>query len=178
MPWRLGYVRRIRVGPSRSSLWWLLVVLLAGFDTLSQAHANNDRIILAAYCVGYYKYTVQEMQRSLNESRQWGRLNANRPQEEMQEWQRVVDTSERELRGETLKLERLQKYLSQSLGAEDTNDLSLAIVTAERRAQDDLRACYTEAAPAHEVPPSCKRVQHCRDIDDRSLLSTETEPDR
>jgi hypothetical protein len=43
--------------------------------------------------------------------------------------------------------------------------MALAILKAERRAQDDLRACFNEAAPGQDVPASCKRVRRCREAD-------------
>jgi hypothetical protein len=61
-----------------------------------------------------------------------------------------------------LELDRLQKYLAQSHVTDDLNNVSLAVLMAELRGQDDLRACFNEAAPAQEVPPSCERVRRCR----------------
>ena len=142
-------------------------VLVSGFAILGLlTKAYADDAIFAAYCVGYYKYTVQEMQRSLNLSRQWANGEADQPADERQAWQRVIDTNERELHREMLELDRLQKYLAQSHVADDLNNVSLAILMAELRGQDDLRACFNEAAPAQEVPPSCERVRRCRHADD------------
>jgi pyruvate formate-lyase activating enzyme-like uncharacterized protein len=138
----------------------LLVSAFAIMGLLTRAHAADA--IFAAYCVGYYKYTVQEMQRSLNLSRQWAKGYADQPADERQAWQKVIDTNERELQREMLELDRLEKYLAQSHVTDDLNNVSLAILMAELRGQDDLRACFNEAAPAHEVPPSCERVRRCR----------------
>ena len=138
----------------------LLVSAFAIFGFLTCVHAGDA--IFAAYCVGYYKYTVQEMQRSLNLSRQWAKGYADQPADEKQAWQKVIDTNERELQREMLELDRLQKYLAQSHVTDDLNNVSLAILMAELRGQDDLRACFNEAAPAQEVPPSCERVRRCR----------------
>jgi hypothetical protein len=138
----------------------LLVSAVAILALLPQAHAGDA--IFAAYCVGYYKYTVQEMQRSLNLSRQWADGYADQRADERQAWQKVIDTNERELQREMLELDRLQKYLAQSHVTDDLNNVSLAVLMAELRGQDDLRACFNEAAPAQEVPPSCERVRRCR----------------
>jgi hypothetical protein len=141
----------------------LLVSGLAILGWLAPAHADNDRVVLAAYCVGYYKYTVQEMQRSLNENRQWAQRYASRPEEDRQAWQKVIDASQRELQGEILELDRSREYLAQSLMANEPSNLPLEVLMAERRAQDDLRACFNEAAPGQDVPPSCTRVRRCRE---------------
>jgi hypothetical protein len=138
----------------------LLVSAVAILGSLTGAHAGDA--IFAAYCVGYYKYTVQEMQRSLNLSRQWANGYADQRADEKQAWQKVIDTNERELQREMLELDRLQKYLAQSHVTDDLNNVSLAVLMAELRGQDDLRACFNEAAPAQEVPPSCERVRRCR----------------
>jgi hypothetical protein len=138
----------------------LLVSTVAILGLLPRAHAGDA--IFAAYCVGYYKYTVQEMQRSLNLSRQWANGYADQPADERQAWQKVIDTNERELQREMLELDRLQKYLAQAHVTDDLNNVSPAILMAELRGQDDLRACFNEAAPAQEVPPSCERVRRCR----------------
>ena len=138
----------------------LRVSAVAILGSLTQAHAGDA--IFAAYCVGYYKYTVQEMQRSLNLSRQWANGYADQRADERQAWQKVIDTNERELQREMLELDRLQKYLAQSHVTDDLNNVSLAVLMAELRGQDDLRACFNEAAPAQEVPPSCERVRRCR----------------
>jgi len=138
----------------------LLVSAVAILALLTRAYA--DDAIFAAYCVGYYKYTVREMQRSLNLSRQWASGYADQPADEKQAWQKVIDTNERELQREMLELDRLQKYLAQSHVTDDLNNVSPAILMAELRGQDDLRACFNEAAPAQEVPPSCERVRRCR----------------
>jgi hypothetical protein len=141
------------------------VLLVTGFailGLLSEARADNGRAIFAAYCIGYYKYTVQVMQRSLNESRQWAQGYADHVPEDRQGWQKVIDTNQRELQEEMLELDRLQKYLAQSRLTDESNNLPPVILMAELRGQDDLRACFTEAAPAQEVPPSCERVRRCR----------------
>jgi hypothetical protein len=143
----------------------LLVSGLAILGSLAPAHADNDRVILAAYCVGYYKYTVQEMQRALNENRQWVQSYADYPAEDRQAWQKVIDTTQRELDGEILELDRSQQYLAQSLLADEPSNLPLAVLMAERHAQDDLTACFNEAAPGQEVPASCARVRRCREPD-------------
>ena len=142
------------------------VLLAFGFAMLlSPAHADDDRAIFAAYCVGYYKYTVQEMQRSLTESRQWAQRDADRAPEDRAGWQKVIDSSQRELQGEMLGLDRSRNNLAQSLSTDASNNLALAILMAERRAQDDLRACFNDAAPGEDVPPSCKRVRRCREAE-------------
>ena len=141
----------------------LLVSAVAILALLTRAYA--DDAIFAAYCVGYYKYTVREMQRSLNLSRQWANGYADQPADEKQAWQKVIDTNERELQREMLELDRLQKYLAQSHVTDDLNNVSPAILMAELRGQDDLRACFNEAAPGQDVPASCKRVRRCREAD-------------
>ena len=143
----------------------LLVSGIAILGLLTLAHADDDRAIFAAYCVGYYKYTVQEMQRSLNESRQWAQRDADHAPEDKQGWQKVIDTGQRELQGEMRELDRSREYLAHALLTEEANHPSLAILMAERRAQDDLRACFNDAAPGQEVPPSCKRVRRCREAE-------------
>lgn len=143
----------------------LLVSGIAILGLLIPAHADDDRAIFAAYCVGYYKYTVQEMQRSLNESRQWAQRDADRAPEDKRGWQKVIDTGQRELQEEMRELDRSREYLAQALLTDAANNLSLAILMGERRAQDDLRACFNDAAPGEEVPPSCKRIRRCRDAD-------------
>ena len=62
-------------------------------------------------------------------------------------------------------LDRLQKYLAKYHLTDDLNNVPQAILMAELRGQDDLRACFNEAAPAQEVPPSCERVRRCRHAD-------------
>ena len=140
----------------------LLVSALAILGLLTPVHADDDRAIFAAYCVGYYKYTVQEMQRSLNESRQLAQWDRN---EDRAGWQKVIDTSQRELQGEMSELDRSRNDLAESLSTETSNNIALAVLMAERRAQDDLRACFNEVAPRQDVPPSCKRVRRCRDAE-------------
>jgi len=142
-----------------------LVLLVSGFailGLLNPAYADDDRAIFAAYCVGYYKYTVQEMQRSLNESRQWAQRDADK---DRAGWQKVIDSSQRELQGEMLGLDRSRNDLAESLSTETSNNMALAILMAERRAQDDLRACFNEVAPGQDVPASCKRVRRCREAE-------------
>jgi hypothetical protein len=140
----------------------LLVSGLAILGLLTPAHAGDDRAIFAAYCVGYYKYTVQEMQRSLNESRQWAQRDAH---QDRAGWQKVIDSSQRELQGEMLGLDRSRNDLAESLSTETSNNMALAILMAERRAQDDLRSCFNEVAPGQDVPASCKRVRRCREAE-------------
>ena len=140
----------------------LLVSGLAILGLLTPVHANDDRAVFAAYCVGYYKYTVQEMQRSLNESRQWAQRDAD---QDRAGWQKVIDTSQRELQGEMLGLDRSRNDLAESLSTETSNNMTLAILMAERQAQDDLRSCFNEVAPGQDVPPSCKRVRRCREAE-------------
>jgi hypothetical protein len=140
----------------------LLVSGLAILGLLTPVHADDDRAVFAAYCVGYYKYTVQEMQRSLNESRQWAQRDRD---QDRAGWQKVIDTSQRELQGEMLGLDRSRHDLAESLSTETSNNISLAILMAERRAQDDLRACFNEVAPGQDVPASCKRVRRCREAE-------------
>jgi hypothetical protein len=141
----------------------LLVAALAILGLLTAARADNDRALFAAYCVGYYKYTVQEMQQSLNENLQWAQRYPNLPQEDKRAWQKVIDTSQRELQGEMLGLSRSRQSLAQSLVAEQSDTLRPELLMAEQRAQDDLRSCFNEAAPGQDVPASCKRVRRCRD---------------
>jgi hypothetical protein len=142
------------------------VLLVSGFAILGLlTRAYADDAIFAAYCVGYYKYTVHEMQRSLNLSRQWAQGYTDLPPNERQAWQKVIDTNERELQRETLELDRLEKYLAKYHLTDDLNNVPQAILMAELRGQDDLRACFNEAAPAQEVPPSCERVRRCRHAD-------------
>jgi hypothetical protein len=143
----------------------LLASGLAMLGWLTPVYADDDRAIFAAYCVGYYKYTVQEMQRSLNESRQWAQQDVVRAPEDREGWQKVIDSSERELQGEMLGLDRSRNDLAQSLSTDRPNNMALAILMAERRAQDDLRSCFNEAAPGQDVPASCKRVRRCREAD-------------
>jgi hypothetical protein len=143
----------------------LLASGLAILGSLTSVQADDDRTIFAAYCVGYYKYTVQEMQRSLNESRQWAQQDAHRAPEDKEGWQKVIDSSQRELQGEMLGLDRSRNDLAQSLSTDGSNNMAFAILMAERRAQDDLRACFNEAAPGQDVPASCKRVRRCREAD-------------
>jgi hypothetical protein len=73
------------------------------------------------------------------------------------------DSSQRELQGEMLGLDRSRRDLAQSLPTDGSNNMALAILMAERRAQDDLRACFNEVAPGQDVPASCKRVRRCRE---------------
>jgi hypothetical protein len=144
------------------------VLLASGFAVLglfTQARADIDHAIFAAYCAGYYKYTVHELQRSLNESREWAQRSTDRPLEDRRAWQKVIDTNQRELQGEMRKLDRLQSYLARSPLMDESNNLLLAIPRAEVRAQDDVWACFNEAAPPQELPPSCERVRRCRDAD-------------
>src|SRR5215469_16431603 len=152
-------LRQIRMGSGAMRR----VLLASGFailGSLTSVHADDDRTIFAAYCVGYYKYTVQEMQRSLNESRQWAQRDADK---DRAGWQKVIDSSQRELQGEMLGLDRSRNDLAESLSTETSNNMALALLMAERRAQDDLRACFNEAAPGQDVPASCKRVRRCRE---------------
>jgi len=155
-------LRQIRMGGDAMRR----VLLASGFailGSLTSVHADDDRTIFAAYCVGYYKYTVQEMQRSLNESRQWAQQDAARAPEDREGWQKVINSSQRELQGEMLGLDRSRNDLAQSLSTDGSNNMAFAILMAERRAQDDLRACFNEAAPGQDVPASCKRVRRCRE---------------
>jgi hypothetical protein len=142
----------------------LLISGLAILGLLTPVRADDDRAIFAAYCVGYYKYTVQEMQRSLNESRQWAQRDTAG---DKAGWQKVIDSSQRELEGEMLGLDRSRNDLAQSLATETSNNMALSLLMAERRAQDDLRSCFNEVTPGQDVPPSCKRVRRCRDADNR-----------
>jgi hypothetical protein len=147
----------------------MLVSGLAILGLLTRVHADVDRANFAAYCVGYYKSTIQEMRRSLNESREWARRYADRPQEDRQAWQKVIDTTQRELQGEMQALERMQKYLAGSRLLDSANNLPLAIHSAELRAEDDLWACFNDAAPGQEAPPSCERLRRCRNADNGPL---------
>lgn len=143
----------------------LLASGFAVFGLFTQARADIDHAIFAAYCAGYYKYTVHELQRSLNESREWAQRYADRPPEDRQAWQKVIDANQRELQEEMRKLDRLQNYLARSPLMDASSNLLLAIPRAELRAQDDVSACFNEAAPPQQLPPSCERVRRCRDAD-------------